>query len=166
MRGLSWGGGVFFDEAGVTGDDTGMSEGIGAGAAPDVEPAADGSGAIAAEWQKIERERLAEERAEAREDLDPAAPVGRRLPWRALVAALLAGVVAAVLANRHLAPVDDAESVEVVGEAARLGIMSQPLPLEDEPVAETAPEPVEAEPEVFVPVPAAAVGPPKAEPDP
>jgi hypothetical protein len=56
------------------------------------------------EWRKIERERLEEEIAEAREDA--AAPVDEpmrhRWPWLALAGALAAGVLAAFVINRPL----------------------------------------------------------------
>lgn len=56
--------------------------------------------AVAAEWRKLEAERLAEEREEAREDADEdAPPAGRRWPWRALAAALIAGLVLALALN-------------------------------------------------------------------
>lgn len=61
---------------------------------------------VEAEWRKIERERLEEEIAEAREDA--AAPVDEpmrhRWPWLALAAALAAGVLVAVVINRPPLP--------------------------------------------------------------
>jgi hypothetical protein len=61
---------------------------------------------VAAEWRQIERERIAAERAEAREDVESlardAAAAGRRItnwPLVAMVAALVAGVALAVLVN-------------------------------------------------------------------
>lgn len=56
--------------------------------------------AVAAEWQKLEAERIAEEREEAREDAEhEAPPAGRRWPWRALAAALIAGLLLALALN-------------------------------------------------------------------
>lgn len=56
--------------------------------------------AVAAEWRKLEAERLAQEREEAREDAeDDAPPAGRRWPWRALAAALIAGLALALALN-------------------------------------------------------------------
>jgi len=55
--------------------------------------------AVENEWRKIEAERIAEEQAEAREDLLDAEPSRRRWPWLALVAALMAGLIAAALIN-------------------------------------------------------------------
>ena len=61
--------------------------------------------AVEREWQAIEAERLAEERAEAEADLvtqvAPARPVaGRIWPWLAIGSALAAGLLVAVLINR------------------------------------------------------------------
>lgn len=55
--------------------------------------------AIDSEWRKIEAERIAEEREEAREDLLDAQPQKPRWPWLALAGALVAGLVAAVVLN-------------------------------------------------------------------
>ena len=55
--------------------------------------------AVEHEWRKIEAERIAEERAEAREDLLDAQPPRRRWPWLALAVALAAGLIAAALLN-------------------------------------------------------------------
>jgi hypothetical protein len=56
--------------------------------------------AVAAEWRKLEAERLAEEREEAREDAeDDAPPAGRQWPWRSLAAALMAGLLLALALN-------------------------------------------------------------------
>lgn len=55
--------------------------------------------AVDSEWRKIEAERIAEEQAEAREDLLDAEPSRRRWPWLALAAALAAGLIAAALIN-------------------------------------------------------------------
>jgi hypothetical protein len=63
---------------------------------------------VAAEWRQIERERIAAERAEAREDVESLArdaAAGRRVtnwPLVAMVAALVAGVVLAVLVNGRI----------------------------------------------------------------
>lgn len=66
-----------------------------AGAAGDPDEAA-----VAAEWRKLEAERIAEERAEAREDAeDDTPPAGRRWPWRAFAVALIAGGLLAVALN-------------------------------------------------------------------
>ncbi len=56
--------------------------------------------AVEDEWRRIERERIAEEVEEAREDaIAEEAPPLRRWPWLAFVAALTAGVIAAVVLN-------------------------------------------------------------------
>lgn len=56
--------------------------------------------AVEAEWQKIERERIAEEVAEAREDmLEARVAPGRRWPWAAVAVALVAGLILAALLN-------------------------------------------------------------------
>ena len=57
---------------------------------------------VEAEWRKIERERLEEEIAEAREDAaEPVdEPMRHRWPWLALAGALAAGVLAAFVINR------------------------------------------------------------------
>lgn len=55
--------------------------------------------AVDAEWRKIEAERIAEEREEAREDaLDPE-PHRRRWSWWAFAAALVAGGILAAALN-------------------------------------------------------------------
>lgn len=57
--------------------------------------------AVDSEWRSIEAERLAEERAEAREDLLDAEPSPhRRWPWLALAVALAAGALLAIVVNR------------------------------------------------------------------
>ena len=66
---------------------------------PGVEPGADDDAAIDGEWRKIEAERIAEERDEAREDLLAPEPSRRRWPWLAFAGALAAGVIAAVVLN-------------------------------------------------------------------
>jgi hypothetical protein len=55
--------------------------------------------AIEGEWRKIEAERIAEEREEAREDLLTPEPSRRRWPWLAFAGALAAGVIAALVLN-------------------------------------------------------------------
>lgn len=57
---------------------------------------------VEAEWRRIERERLEEEIAEAREDAaEPVdEPMRHRWPWLALAGALAAGVLAAIVINR------------------------------------------------------------------
>jgi hypothetical protein len=57
---------------------------------------------VEAEWRKIERERLEEEIAEAREDAaEPVdEPMRHRWPWLALAGALAAGVLAAFVIDR------------------------------------------------------------------
>ncbi len=60
---------------------------------------------VEAEWQRIERERIAEEIAEAREDADDvtAPPSRPRWPWITLAAALAAGMLVAVVLNNPAA---------------------------------------------------------------
>jgi hypothetical protein len=65
---------------------------------PGVEPG-DDDAAIDGEWRKIEAERIAEERDEAREDLLAPEPSRRRWPWLAFAGALAAGVIAAIVLN-------------------------------------------------------------------
>ena len=62
--------------------------------------------AVEAEWRRIERERLEEEIAEAREDAaEPAGgPLRHRWPWLALAGALAAGLLVAVVIERPAAP--------------------------------------------------------------
>jgi len=70
--------------------------------APAPEPTPDPADpAVEAEWRKIERERIAEEVEEARENALEAAGVayGRRWPWAAVVLALVAGLIVAGLLN-------------------------------------------------------------------
>jgi hypothetical protein len=63
---------------------------------------ADDDAEVEAEWRRIERERLDEEIAEARDDAaEPVdEPMRHRWPWLALAGALAAGVLAAVVINR------------------------------------------------------------------
>lgn len=63
---------------------------------------ADDDAEVEGEWRRIERERLAEEIAEARDDAaEPVdEPMRHRWPWLALAGALAAGVLAAVVINR------------------------------------------------------------------
>lgn len=76
---------------------TRQNPGVEAGEAVDPDAAA-----VEGEWRKLEAERIAEEREEAREDLLDAVPARRRWPWPALAAALVAGVIAAVVINAAL----------------------------------------------------------------
>jgi hypothetical protein len=64
--------------------------------------------AVEAEWRKIERQRLEEEIAEARDDAaEPVdEPMRHRWPWLALAGALAAGVLVAVVINRAPLPGD------------------------------------------------------------
>lgn len=55
--------------------------------------------AVESEWRRIERERIAEEVEEAREDAIAEGPSRRRWPWLAFAAALAAGAVAALILN-------------------------------------------------------------------
>ena len=56
--------------------------------------------AVAAEWRRIEAERIAEEQEEARADVeDDIPPAALRWPWQAFAAALLAGLVLAIALN-------------------------------------------------------------------
>jgi hypothetical protein len=60
---------------------------------------------VAVEWQRLEKARIDEEISEAREDAEIAGrtqPVRRPLPWLALVAAFVAGVVATTVINGYL----------------------------------------------------------------
>lgn len=75
--------------------------------APD-RPAVNAAAKVEAEWQRLERRRIEEERAEAREDAELSTrepPARRRIPWGWLVLALVAGVVAAVVINRFFVTV-------------------------------------------------------------
>jgi len=85
---------------------------------PDVDPA------LEAEWQRLERERLAEERAEARVDAEeashhpPPKPFGRPVLALAFAVALASGGVLAFLVNRpQPRPALDAEQVAAVRRA-------------------------------------------------
>lgn len=85
---------------------------------PDVDPA------LEAEWQRLEAERLAEERAEARDDAEEAAhhpppqAADRRVLAQAFAVALAAGGVLAFLMNRpQPKPATDAEQVAAVRRA-------------------------------------------------
>jgi hypothetical protein len=56
--------------------------------------------AVEEEWRRIERERIAEEVEEAREDaIVEKTPSRRRWPWLAFAAALVAGMIAALVLN-------------------------------------------------------------------
>lgn len=55
--------------------------------------------AVDAEWRKIEAERIAEERDEAREDVLDPPPAPRGWAWWALAAALVAGGLLALAIN-------------------------------------------------------------------
>lgn len=59
--------------------------------------------AVELEWQRLERERIAEERDEAREDAITSTASRRRFPWPGLLAALAAGLIAAIILNAWLA---------------------------------------------------------------
>lgn len=69
---------------------------------------ADDDAAVAAEWRRIERERLEEEIAEARAGAaEPAdEPMRHRWPWLVLVGALAAGLLTAIVINRPVGPGD------------------------------------------------------------
>ena len=58
--------------------------------------------AVELEWKRLERRRIEEERAEARENAAVEHGSGPRLPWTALLAALTAGLIAAVILNAAL----------------------------------------------------------------
>lgn len=86
--------------------------------APDVDPV------LEAEWQRLEAERLAEERAEASDDAEEAAhhqpppAADRRALMLAFAVSLVAGGVVAVLMNRpQPKPASDAEQVAAVRRA-------------------------------------------------
>ncbi len=66
---------------------------------PGGEPGDADEAAVDGEWRKIEAERIAEERDEAREDLLAPEPSRRRWPWLAFAGALAAGVIAAIVLN-------------------------------------------------------------------
>lgn len=72
--------------------------------------AADDDTAVEEEWRRIERERLDEEIAEAREDAAETVsePMRNRWPWLALAGALAAGTLATVVINRP-ATIEDRE---------------------------------------------------------
>lgn len=67
-------------------------------------PAAADEAAVDVEWRRLEAERIAEERAEAREDVVEAEPPRRRWTWLAMAASLAAGVLVAVGLNGLVAP--------------------------------------------------------------
>lgn len=127
--------------------------------------------AVTADWRRIQRERIDEEQAEAESDVDPDSRRPQpRLLGTALLAALAAGVVAAILANMAVGPRgrSDDEAAPVAG--APLGLLSRPegapeaILFDDESAsdAETAPagDLGTTDVEVFVPVPTTSVGPP------
>jgi hypothetical protein len=128
-----------------------------------------GDRAVNAEWRRIQLERIDEEQAEAGADVDPEIRRPRVL-GAALLAALAAGVAAAILANLAIGPRgrSDDEAAQVAG--APLGLLSRPeaapavILFDDESArdAETAPtgDPGTTDVEVFVPVPTTSVGPP------
>lgn len=63
------------------------------------EPGTPDDAAIDSEWRRIEAERIAQEREEAREDLLDLEPPRRRWPWLAFAVALASGVIAALVLN-------------------------------------------------------------------
>ncbi len=157
--------GPCFDAAAQNSDDGAMNEGIGTGHSPGVADPTAGDGVVTAEWRRIQRESLADTRAEAGDEPGPAVST-RRVPWRSLATALVAGVAVAMIANHYLAVVRETESGESAGETARLGILSRPIrrpePTEADPAVPATEQATEGGgPEVFVPVPEAAVGPPQ-----
>lgn len=79
---------------------------------------ADDDAAVAAEWRRIERERLEEEIAEARAGaVEPAdEPMRHRWPWMVLVGALAAGLLTAIVINR---PVGQGDREVALGEGQR-----------------------------------------------
>lgn len=63
---------------------------------------ADDDARIREEWRRLERKRLDDEIAEAREDVESAGPTPHRLHWLvwlAFAVALLAGIVVTALVN-------------------------------------------------------------------
>jgi len=80
---------------------------------------ADDDAAVAAEWRRIERERLEEEIAEARAGAGEPAdePMRHRWPWLVLVGALAAGLLTAIVINRPVGP-GDREVALVEGQRA------------------------------------------------
>lgn len=72
------------------------------------EPAAAAPDArVREEWRRLERKRIDEEIAEAREDVGSAGPSARRLHWLvwlAFAVALLAGIVVTALVNNVFDP--------------------------------------------------------------
>lgn len=124
--------------------------------------------AVTAEWRRIQRERIDEERSEAGAD-PAAAPLRQRLPWAGLLAALAAGVVAAILANMAVGSRGRPGGAETPGVGAPLGLLARPgtsveaLPPDGESAGADEPPAAgvgTADVEVFVPVPKTAVGPP------
>lgn len=123
--------------------------------------------AVTAEWRRIQRERIEDEHAEAE---SAGERTRRRVSWAGLLAALAAGVVAAILANIAVGPRGRPGGDETPGAGASLGLLARPettsdaLPPHDGP-ADAAATPATADAgsagvEVFVPVPTTAVGPP------
>ena len=130
-----------------------------------------GDRAVTAEWRRIQRERIDDERAEAEADADPVGGCPRRrVPWAGLLAALAAGVMAAVLANIAVGPRDRPGGDQIPGVGAPLGLLARPatsedaLPSDGEAAEDAEPpavdDPGEPDVEVFVPVPRTAVGAP------
>ena len=108
---------------------------------------------VEAEWRKLERARIDEEIAEAREDAADlgAAPMRQRWPWLALAGSLAAGVIVAFLINRPGSGDREVAMTEAARQAAPVNRAADEAPAADAPEDSWTPE--EAEPAAPAEVP-------------
>ena len=111
--------------------------------------------AVDTEWRKLEAERIAEERAEAREDVVEAEPLRPRWTWLAMAASLAAGVLVAVGLNGLLTQparreVAQAPALEQAPAAAPSAGSVAVNRLQERPLEDRAVEPLTEEIEIVV----------------